>query len=124
MTFSWNEVSPVLALLMIVTLVVVHFVIPPLLTRRAIPSVVRIFRQHGAVSIEGARTTDELGLRSKVPHVLLGPAIRNYQIVALEVLKSANVVRWTEDRRLYLSEKDLAGAGKGQGSGQGSIHDN
>jgi hypothetical protein len=120
MTFNLSEVGPVLALLLIVALVVVHFLIPPLLTRRAVPSVIRIFRQHGAVNIEGAKTTDELGLRSKVPHVLLGPAIRNYQIVALEVLKSTNVVRWTEDRRLYLSEKDLSSAGKGQGS----IHDN
>jgi len=90
-----------------VFLLFVMFVLPQLLLRRAIPSVIRIFRQGNAVGIQNAKTVEELGLKPKS----IAQAIfsgRDYKITALQVLKNANVIQGTEDGKLYLSEENLS----------------
>jgi hypothetical protein len=85
----------------------VMFILPQLLLRRAIPSVIRVFRQGKAVGIENAKTVEELGLKPKS----MAQAIfrgREYKITALEVLRNANVIQSTEDGKLYLSEENLS----------------
>jgi hypothetical protein len=85
----------------------VMFILPQLLLRRAIPSIIRIFRQGNAVGIENAKTLEELGLKRKntAQAIFRG---REYKITALEVLKNANVIQTTEDGKLYLSEENLS----------------
>ncbi len=90
-----------------VFLLFVMFVLPQLLLRRAIPSVIRIFRQGNAVGIQNAKTVEELGFKPKS----IAQAIfsgRDYKITALQVLKNANVIQGTEDGKLYLSEANLS----------------
>jgi hypothetical protein len=85
----------------------VMFILPQLLLRRAIPSIIRIFRQGNAVGIENAKTFEELGLKPKnmAQAIFRG---REYKVTALEVLKNANVIQTTEDGKLYLSEENLS----------------
>lgn len=94
-------------IILVVLMLFVMFILPQLLLRRAIPSMIRIFRQGNAVGIENAKTLEELGLK----HKNMAQAIfrgREYKITALEVLKNANVIQVTEDGKLYLSEENLS----------------
>jgi hypothetical protein len=92
---------------LVVLLLFVMFILPQLLLRRAIPSVIRIFRQCKAVGVESAKTVEELGLKPKsmFQAILRG---REYKITALQVLRNAHVIQSTEEGKLYLSEKDLS----------------
>jgi hypothetical protein len=98
--------STVLILLTVLVLVVV-FVLPQILLRNAISSVLRIFRKNKAVDAQSARNIDELGLRPKS----MAQAIfrgTQYKTTALMVLKNAGAIVTTEDGKLYLSEENLA----------------
>ena len=90
-----------------VLLVIIIFVLPQILLRRAISSVIRTFRQCKAVGIDNARTLDELGLRPKsmVQSIFRG---MQYKTTALMVLRNAGVVDCTEEGKLYLSEENLS----------------
>ena len=93
--------------ILVALMLFVMFILPQFLLRRAIPSVIRIFRQGNAVGIENAKTVEELGLKPKS----MAQAIfrgREYKITALQVLRNANVIQSTEDGKLYLSENDLS----------------
>jgi hypothetical protein len=93
--------------ILVALMLFVMFILPQFLLRRAIPSVIRIFRQGKAVGIENAKTVEELGLKPKS----MAQAIfrgREYKITALQVLRNANVIQGTEDGKLYLSENDLS----------------
>ena len=93
--------------ILVVFLLFVMFVLPQLLLRRAIPSVIRILRQGKAVGIENAKTIEELGLKPKniAQAIFRG---RDYKITALQVLRNANIIQSTEDGKLYLSEENLS----------------
>ncbi len=96
----------VIVLLVVVSILGV-MLIPQLLIRRAMTSVIRIFRQCGAVGKSSAKTADELGLRPLgVFDRVMKP--RDYKPRALQFLVRANIVRVTEDGKLYLSEENLA----------------
>jgi hypothetical protein len=97
-----------IAVLMII-FVVVAVVLPRWGVRRAIPFVIRIFRNRNAVGKQNAKTIDELGLkptRKGMIETMFGP--RDYRLAALRSLVKANVVQMTEDRKFYLSEENLA----------------
>jgi hypothetical protein len=98
--------STVLILLTVLVLVVV-FVLPQILLRNAISSVLRIFRKNKAVDAQNAKTIDELGLR---PKSLAQSVFRGtqYKTTALIVLKNAGVIETTQDGKLYLSEDNLS----------------
>ena len=82
-------------------------VLPQLFIRRAIPSVIRIFRAHNALRDRDAQTIDVLGLYTK-PMLERMWKPRDYKPRALQLLLSANIVQMTEDGKLYLSEDNLA----------------
>ena len=98
--------NTLLILLTVVVLVVV-FVLPQILLRRAITSVLRAFRQSKATDAQNAKTIDELGLRPKsaIQAVFRGT---QYKTTALLVLRNAGVLQRTEDNKLYLSEETLS----------------
>jgi hypothetical protein len=98
--------STILILLTVLVLVVV-FVLPQILLRNAISSVLRIFRQNKAVDVQSAKTIDELGLRPKSMAQVIFRWMR-YKTTALMVLRNAGVIETTEDGKLYLSEDNLS----------------
>ena len=94
-------------ILLVVIAFVALFTIPQLLVRRAIPAVIRIFRKYNAVRISNAKTLNELKLQPKdMIQRMFGR--RDYNLYALQNLMQAEVVKSTEDGKLYLSEEKLA----------------
>lgn len=99
----------VFIIVLVVIFVIVTFVFPRRGVRRAIPTVIQIFRQHNAVGSHNAKTFDELGFKSTKKSVIrMMFSKRDYRPDALVWLVKANVVQKTEDDKLYLSDKDLA----------------
>jgi hypothetical protein len=88
-------------------MLVIIFVLPQIMLRAAISSVIRTFRQNEAVGPGNARTIDELGLR---PKSLIQAVFRGaqYKTTALMVLRNAGVIDRAEDGKLYLSEENLS----------------
>jgi hypothetical protein len=100
-----NETTT-LMLLTALTLIII-FVLPQIMLRRAISSVIRTFRQSKAVGAQNAKTIDELGLR---PKSMIRAIFRGaqYKTTALLVLRNATVIESTENGKLYLSEENLS----------------
>jgi hypothetical protein len=96
----------IVILLIIIAMMSMLF-IPQWLTKRAIPRVIRIFREHNAIGIKNAKTIDELGLR---PRGMMEQMFRrrDYKQYALTALMRADIIQMTEDGRLYLSEEKLS----------------
>lgn len=96
----------VFIVLVVVLLLLGMFIIPRWLLKRAISKVIRVFRVRNASGVENARTLEELGLGPKnVMQVMFRG--RDYRQYALDVLIRAEIIRVTEDGRLYLSEEKL-----------------
>ena len=93
--------------LMLILVLVVAFVVPQLMVRRAVPEVVRIFREHGATDPEHARLAAELGLGEKT---MWERALRrrDFKPKALLAMIRVGLVHQTDGGRVYLSEKALA----------------
>jgi len=91
----------ILALLLILSLV-----LPLILQRRAITSVLKIFRQKNALDAENAVTREELGIR---PRTFMERMVkmRDYRPDALQFLLNAKIVKENEDSKLYFSEEQL-----------------
>ena len=92
-----------ITLLMLVTL----FVLPQLLYKRAISKVIKIFRKYNAFTIESARTPKDLGLAQRGWLENLGHT-RDYKPRALQMLIDYDIVRKTDDDRVYLVKEKLA----------------
>jgi hypothetical protein len=93
--------------LMVVIFILVIVFLPQWLVLRAVPKVIRIFRQHNAVGIKNAKTIEELGLK---PPTLFDRMykLRDYKPRALQFLIGVNIIQMTEDGKLYLDEENLA----------------
>ena len=102
--------STVLLILLIVVLVVMGlFVLPRIRMKRATSQVVAIFERNNALNARSAKTIDELRLRP--PTFLEGMLrMRDFKPSALQVLIQSEIVRQTEDGRLYISQDKLAAA--------------
>jgi hypothetical protein len=75
------------------------------LTKRAVLKVVKIFYQHNALGINGAKTPRELGLeRPDLIARMMKP--RDYKQTALQLLVKEDIIRVT-DGKLYLIEGKL-----------------
>lgn len=94
-------------IILTVLILITIFVLPQIMLRNAISSVIRTFRQNKAVGAQNAKTIDELGLRPKsaMQAVFRGT---QYKTTALMALRNAGVIEKTEDGKLYLSEENLA----------------
>jgi hypothetical protein len=100
-----NETTTLILLTALILIII--FVLPQIMLRRAISSVIRTFRQSKAVGAQNAKTIDELGLR---PKSMMQAIFRGtqYKTTALLVLRNASVIESTEDSKLYLSEENLS----------------
>jgi hypothetical protein len=99
-------INVLLILVFSVAVLAALFLIPSWMTRLAVPKVIKAFCQSGALDARQARTPDELGL-APPPFLQRMTRPRDYRPHALRLLREANVVRTTEDGRLYLSQKEL-----------------
>lgn len=90
-------------LVIIVIAILGLFVIPRFLLIRALKKVVKIFRDHNATNIKDAKAPEELGLkpRSFIDGMF---RIRDYKPYALDLLRKGEIVKVTEDGKLYLLE--------------------
>ncbi len=104
--YATSTSDTIILILLLIVMLFVLFVLPQWSLRRAIPALIQLFRQHKALSPKDAKTMDELGLkqRSLAQAILRG---QDYRVTALQILRNANIVRATDDGRLYLSEEDL-----------------
>jgi hypothetical protein len=76
------------------------------LTRRAIFKVIKIFYQHHALGINGAKTLHELRLeRPDFYQRMTRP--RDYKQNALQILMKEGIILENEDGRLYMVEEKL-----------------
>jgi hypothetical protein len=100
-----NETTTLMLLTALILIII--FVLPQIMLRRAISSVIRTFRQSKAVGAQNAKTIDELGLR---PKSMMQAIFRGtqYKTTALLVLRNAAIIESTEDSKLYLSEENLS----------------
>ncbi len=103
--------------LIVVGLLAGMFLIPQWRLRRAIRQVIRIFRDHSAISVRDARTVDELGLRPRgMLEGMFSVRLRDYKKYALDALMKTEIIQTTDDGRFYLSEDKLFASGLGKSS--------
>jgi hypothetical protein len=95
----------VIAVLVIILLLAM-FVLPQFMMRRAIKAVLRTFRQYNAIGPKNAKLVEELGLQQKsMIQRMMKP--RDYKPRALQFLMSHEIVKMTDDGKLYLLEEKL-----------------
>ena len=96
-----------LVILMLLTAVFgALYIIPSMMTRRAVAKVIETFCRLNALDAEHAKTLDELGLAPRTFFDRIGRT-RDYKPRALNFLKDANVLRVTPEGRLYLPRREL-----------------
>jgi hypothetical protein len=100
------EPTVVILIAIIIVAILAMFYIPRLMINRAIHSVIRILRRSNAVTIQDAKTLEELGLDPK-PFMQRAFKLRDYKPYALQILRNADIVQVSEDGRLYLDEGQL-----------------
>ena len=84
--------------------------IPALMTRRAINTILKIFRQHGALDEDRAMTFEALRLKP-LDFAQRIMKSRDYKPRALDFLKSIEVVQSTEEGKIFLSKEKLLKSG-------------
>lgn len=99
--------NPVLYAILLLTLFALAiFIIPSLLTRRAIRRVIKILRDNNATNTKKAKTIEALGLQPQSFIEKLYKS-RDYKPNALRALMKHDVVCRTKDGKIYLSEEKL-----------------
>jgi len=99
-----------LIILMVIILGVALFAIPRWRMKRAIPQVIRMFREQNAVGVKNAKTEEELGFKQR--SFLEGMfRRRDFKPHALTALIQAEIIQITEDGKLYLLEEKLIDSG-------------
>lgn len=98
---NWTVIA-----LLVIILLLAMFVLPQFMMRRAIKAVIKIFRQHNAIGPKNAKSAEELGLQQKgMIDRMMRP--RDYKPRALQFLMSHEIVKITNDGKLYLLEEKL-----------------
>ncbi len=101
-----NDVLVIVGL--IILLLIALFVIPQFLMARAMKKVVKIFREARATEPKNAKTVEELNLQQKgLIDRMMKP--RDYKPRALQYMIGADMVRMTEEGKIYLVEESLRG---------------
>lgn len=78
-----------------------------LFLKRAVLSVIQVFREHNAVGEDNAKTFFELGFKPRTLADYFNPGVRDYKHEALQLLIANNIVQKTLDSKLYLAEENL-----------------
>ena len=100
----------VVVVALIVVAVLALFVIPQWRIKRAIPQVIKMFMDNNAVGIKNAKTEEELGFKRRgMLEGIFKP--RDFKPHALTALIQAEIIRMTEDGKLYLAEDKLIESG-------------
>lgn len=82
------------------------FVIPALMTKRATVEVIKRFHRRKAVRRQDALTQEELGLNPPTfADRMTKP--RDYKPYAIHFLKQADIIRTTEDGKMYMDREKL-----------------
>ncbi len=103
---SAQTTAIVVMVLLVVILIVGALQLMHFLFRRAVRKVVALFRQQGATSPARAKSPAELGLAPVNPLDRMF-RFRDYRPEALRALGQADIIKWTEEGSLYLSEDEL-----------------
>ena len=100
-----NSNSVVLIIILMIVAFGGTFFVRNYLTKKAIFKVVKIFYQHNALGMSGAKTLRELGLeRPDFVHRIMKP--RDYKQIALQILIKRGLINVTEGK-VYLVEERL-----------------
>ena len=99
-------IDVLIVILMIVLCIGLVIGITTFMTKRAMFQVIRILKFSGAVNTEGAKTITELRLNPPPLRERL-MKMRDYKPKALQLLLSLEVVQYSEDGRIFLSESKL-----------------
>ena len=92
----------ILAMLLLLALAVFASII---MSRRAVKAVFKMFRQADCTTPETAKTAAEIGFKQRGFISFRG--VRDYKPNALQLLIREEVIKVTEDGRMYLSEETL-----------------
>lgn len=94
----------------IICFMVIILVVPTLLTRRAMNTVLKVFRHYGALDEGSAMTIESLGLAPPTfAQRLMRP--RDYKPRAIEFLKKLEVIQSTSEGKIFLSREKLSASG-------------
>ena len=93
-------------ILMIILFILSVIFIPYWLIMRAVPKVIKTFRQKNAIGEKNAMTIEELGLKPKSIFQRMFTR-RDYSQNALQFLIRADVVDITEEGKFYLNDEKL-----------------
>ena len=102
--------NAIVIIVMVVVAILAMIVVPQWRLKRTIPKVVSAFRGANATSEKNAKTLEELGLkpRGMMEGMFRG---RDYRQYAVTALMRAEIVKTTEEGKLYLSEERLYESG-------------
>jgi hypothetical protein len=93
-------------ILLMVALLILSFRLSMSLARRAICTVISIFRQNNAIQYEKALQLHSMGLNMR-PALLSFRLLRDYKPWAIQTLVQAGVIRAASQNTFYLSEDSL-----------------
>ena len=93
-------------ILVTLDLIATVVILPELIVRRIVLLIICIFRRAGAVGASSAKPIDELGIIARL-HRRAMPRL-NYEPKVLKLQITSNIIKKTEDEKVYLSEEDLA----------------
>jgi hypothetical protein len=98
--------DPIVAIiLLVILLLALSFFMSRFLMKRAIYDVIKRFRASNSLEEATAKAAEEMGIRRQ--GLLSFKVMRDYKPMALQALMRAEVVRTTEDGKLYLHEETL-----------------
>ncbi len=101
------DMQGILFIILIVILFILSVIfLPYWLIMRAVPRVIKAFRQNNATSAGTARTIEELGLKPKSIFQRMFTR-RDYRQNALQFLIRSDVVDITEEGKFFLNEEKL-----------------
>jgi hypothetical protein len=96
-------------LLVLLILIVAAFAGTTYLVKRATRLIIRELRRVGALSADSAVTADMAGIKKR--SIFQPGLLRDYKPTAFQFLVKNNILRTTEDGKIYLSEETLIQSG-------------
>jgi hypothetical protein len=102
----------IILVLIILLLIAVAILGSNFMMRNALKAVIKMFRNGQALTPETAKFSADLGFKGR--QFLQMRALRDYKPTALQFLMNNNIIKATEDGRVYLSEEVLAMTSLGQ----------
>ena len=94
-------------ILILVALVAIVY-LPNLLVKRTAKKIIRLMQMNNALDPKSARSPYEMNVLEQRPLINRIIGTRDYKPQALDVLIKMNIVKTTDDERIYLSEEELS----------------